>query len=120
MSLQTVTLAVDGTGVVEAAVASAGVVTAVDPDGEVAACVGPILVLSPMAEFVLQGGEERLDGGVVQGTVGASHGPGAAHALAGLRERRSAVLPAAVGAKDRNGEIASTQGDGMEFTSAAT
>ena len=72
--------------------ASAGVVPAVDPGGDVAAGLLAGAVAAPVEEFFLQGGEERLGGGVVQGAAGASHGLDDAEALTGFREGVRAIL----------------------------
>ena len=71
---------------------SSGVVPVGDPGGDVAACLaagGPGVLVD---EFVLEGGEERLGGGVVECASHASGGLGDAEALAGGREISRCVL----------------------------
>ena len=77
-----------------------------DPSGDISSGFGAGLVVAPVEEFFLQGGEERFGRGVVQGAAGLSHGLGDAEAVADLAEGPGAVLRAAVGVENHPGDVA--------------
>ena len=78
------------------------VVPGVDPVSDVLSGLGTGDIPSVVDPFLLEGGEKRLGGGVVQGGAYSSHGLDDPQPRAGFGERFGVVLGAVVGVVDQS------------------
>ena len=88
------------------------VVPGVDPVSDVLSGLGSGDIPAVVDPFQLEGGEERLGGGVVQGGAYSSHGLDDPQPRAGFGERFGVVLRASVGVENHSLDGSASGGDG--------